>query len=267
MRRTVLLTLWLITDALLFVGAYAVAYFWKVGWVLSSVFPLDRFLLAAALSTVPWLLVLATTRTFGLSRAQWTPRNLSYIVYACVVGGALTSLTYFFLFQAIFSRMLIVVCTVLSTLFIWCWHMVFERIERNMLRRDPPAYPMLVVGVTRESRGLIELLEKRKSPFRPVGILDAAGVKDATIGGIPVLGKLNKLGDVLRDKNITHLLQCSDLEQSINLLSACREAGITYMVLPSVFGIVERDETVGSLEGKPVTVVSPKSSAWEWFFR
>jgi hypothetical protein len=47
------------------------------------------------------------------------------------------------------------------------------------------------------------------------------------------------------------------LEQSLNLLSACRRRGITYILLPSVLGIVERDERIESLEGYAVTMVQP----------
>ncbi len=71
----------------------------------------------------------------------------------------------------------------------------------------------------------------------------------------------------MKEFKITHVIQCSDLEQSINLLSACRARGLTYMLLPSVLGIVERDERVESLEGKAVTVVGPESGWWNWFFR
>jgi len=75
------------------------------------------------------------------------------------------------------------------------------------------------------------------------------------------------LEHVLEEDRITHLIQCSNLEQSLNLLSACRQQGITYIVLPSVFGIVERDERVDRLEGQPVTTVSPKGPWWEWLFQ
>ena len=78
------------------------------------------------------------------------------------------------------------------------------------------------------------------------------------------MGKLNKLEDVLNEKRITHLIQCSDLEQSLNLLGACRQKGIHYILLPSVLGIVERDERVESLEGHPVTMVSPKKGVLDW---
>ncbi len=84
--------------------------------------------------------------------------------------------------------------------------------------------------------------------------------------GVPVLGKLDKLEETMTKKGITHLIQTSDLEHSINLLSACRKRSVAYMLLPSVLGIVERDEQIEALEGRPVTIVRPKEAAWQWFF-
>jgi cobyrinic acid a,c-diamide synthase len=111
------------------------------------------------------------------------------------------------------------------------------------------------------------MLNTSHNPLKPVAILDGRGVSDKNIAGVPVLGKLNKLEEILVQKRISHLIQCSDMEQSLNLLSACRNHSITYIVLPSVFGIVERDETVESLEGIPVTVVRPRGGWMGWFTR
>jgi len=83
---------------------------------------------------------------------------------------------------------------------------------------------------------------------------------------VPVEGKLNKLEEVIKKYGITHLIQCSDLEQSMNLLSACRSHGITYMMLPSVLGIVEGDERTEILEGRSMTTVRPPEPRWKWFF-
>lgn len=267
MRRPLLLGLWLLTDYALFLGVYAFAYFQRVGWILSTDLPFRNFMTAVVLSGVPWLGGLVMTRTFSLTRRQRTPRNAAYIGYVSVIGVALVTTIYFFLFQQIFSRELLLTAFVLSALTTWAWHMVFGLLMRMMLRSGAPSFPTLIVGVTRESRHLIDLLQKRRSVLSPVAILDASGVKDTEIEGVPVKGKLDKLEEVLKNFGITHIIQCSDLEQSINLLSACRARSITYMLLPSVMGIVERDERVESLEGKAVTVVSPEGHWWEWFFR
>ncbi len=267
MRRPLLLALWLLADYLLFVASYVLAYFARVGWIFSSDVPFDRYVLVVALSGVPWLVMLVTTRTFGLTRNQRTMRNVAFILYATVMGVALVTSGYFFLFQRIFSRMLILEAALFSAAATFLCHAMMGYLMRVVLRGGTPAFPTLVIGVTRETRRLLALMRERKSPLQPIGILDATGTSEKEIEGVPVLGKLNKLEDVLRGRGVTHLIQCSDLEQSINLLGACRAHGITYMLLPSVLGIIERDERVESLEGKAVTVVSPEGAWWQWFFR
>lgn len=268
-RRRLLLALWLLSDLVLFVGAYAIAYFARVGWILSTDLPFWNFLAVVVAVAPLWLLSLATTRTFALTRSQGTIRNAAYIAYSCAMGAALVALVYYFVHTQVFSRLILVLGMVLSFAMIWVWHLVFDGILRRSLSKDPPAFPTLIVGVTRESRKLIDELKRHRNPLTPVAVIDGAGTKDAEISGVPVVGKLNKLEETLKGKGITHLIQCSDLEQSINLLSACRERGITYLLLPSVLGIVERDERIESLEGRSVTVVSPRQDQqWiQWFFR
>jgi FlaA1/EpsC-like NDP-sugar epimerase len=267
MRRPLLLAAWLLSDVLLFVAAYAFAYFARVGWIFSTDLPAARFLGAVAIAAIPWLLALVTTRTFGLTRSQATLRNAAYMAYASAIGGAAVALMYYFVYAMVFSRLILVLGMLTSWAALWLWHLAFEKILRHALTTDTPAYPTLVIGVTRESRQLIELLKARHNPLAPVAILDGAGAQDKDVAGVPVLGKLNKLDQVLTDKRITHMIQCSDLEQSINLLGACRARGITYLLLPSILGIVERDERMEALEGRSVTVIAPKSGLFDWFFR
>ncbi|OGJ61477.1 hypothetical protein A3C37_04100 [Candidatus Peribacteria bacterium RIFCSPHIGHO2_02_FULL_53_20] len=266
-RHRILLIVWLLSDILTFAAAYCAAYFLQVGPILSTDFLFGKFFVVTLIIAPVWLVVLGTTRTFALTRNQATVRNAAYIAYSCLVGIALFTIGYYFTYKEFFSRMLLVYAFTLSTVTTLAWHIIWEQIQRSLLRRDPPAFPTLLVGVTRESRALLKTMKIRKSALKPVAVLDGRGVKDTAIEGVPVLGKLNKLEETLERFKITHLIQGSDLEQSLNLLSACRNRGITYIVLPSVFGIVERDESVESLEGVPVTVVRPKNDWWNWFLR
>ena len=266
-RYRVLLALWLLSDLVVFAVSYAAAYFLRVGPILSTDFPFAKYILCSALAAPVTIAVLGTTRTFALARSQATLRNAAYIAYSALVGTALFTLGYYFLFASFFSRLLLAYAFIFSAAGLLAWHIIFQWILRSVLRRDPPAFPTLIVGVTRESRALIGTLNASHNPLKPVAILDGRGVSDKDIAGVPVLGKLNKLEETLVQKKISHLIQCSDMEQSLNLLSACRNRGITYIVLPSVFGIVERDESVESLEGIPVTVVRPRGGWLGWFVR
>ena len=81
MRRTVLLTLWLLTDAVLLVGAYAAAYFLRVGFIVSTDFPLNLYLQTVIIITPVWLLVLAELGVFRLIRVQTELRNIFYILF------------------------------------------------------------------------------------------------------------------------------------------------------------------------------------------
>ncbi len=266
MRSKVLLAAWLLSDIIIFIGAYALAYFLRVGFIFSSDFPFDRYLLTALMTSPLWLIVMSTTRTFFLTHNQRTLRNGSYIAYAGAVGISIFTLLYYFEFTAFFSRMLLLEALIIQIALTWVWHIGYDKFRRMKLRSFPPAFPTLLVGVTRETAALIRHLDRRRSALVPVAILENKGTKEKEIEGVPVLGKLNKLEEVLKTHKITHLIQCSDLEQSINLLSACRKEGITYMLLPSVLGIVERDEHIESLEGWPVTAVHPKGSVAQRFF-
>lgn len=266
MRYRLLLSLWLLSDLILFLKIYALSYVLRVGFILSTDLPLDRYMIATALAAPLWLAVLLTTRAFALTRDQASLRNGAYLTFAAIVGVASFTLVHYFLYAAFSSRLLLVYAFLLTALGSWAWHIIFNAILRRMVRRDPPSFPTLIVGVTRESRALIRTLNQTISPLKPVAVLDGRGVSDKEIDGVPVLGKLNKLEDVIHAHKITHLIQGSDLEQTLNLLSACRRAGITYMLLPSVLGIVEGGERVEPLAGMPMTIVS-SDPKWMWFFR
>ncbi len=257
MRRTLLLVCWALTDVALFVAAYALAYFLRVGFIVSTDFPLNLYMQTVMLVAPLWLLVMVQLGIFRLTRLQTNQRNIAHILFACVMGSALFTLAYYFLHDRFFSRLLLVYAGGLNFVLTVVWHLAFDTWQRRMLRRNPPAYPMLLVGINREAENLIKLLEERQSPFKPVAILDSQGSSQKELHGVPVLGKLNKLEDVIRDKKPTHLVQCSNLEHTINLMSVCRQHGMIYMLLPSVLGAVVGASEI--IEGKSFIVADERS--------
>jgi len=250
MRRTLLLTIWLLTDIALFIAAYAVAYFIRVGFIISTDFPLDRYLQTVLLVSPFWIGTMLELGIFRLTRIQSDRKNLSHILFSCVLASALFTLAYYFLHDRFFSRLLLVYAGLINLGLTVVWHLAFDSWQRKVLRRNPPAYPVLIIGLNREAERLINLLEDRQSPLRPMGILDPQGSSRADVRGVPVLGKLNKLENVIASLKPTHLIQCSNLEHTINLMSACRQHGMTYVLLPSLLGVVGGREEMISLEGK-----------------
>lgn len=267
MKRGLFLLIWMACDLLLFVATYVVAYVLRVGFLFNSTdFPIDRYLQAVALVSPLLLLILLSFRVYALSRVQATIKNMIHIAYACLITLALFSLTYYFLFGEFFSRLLLVMAGGLSFAALALWHMAFDQWQRTLLRGKKPSYPLLVVGANRDAERLITMLTTKRSVFTPVAVLDSRGTRETSIAGVPVRGKLDKLEQTIKELKITHLVQCAELEHTINLLSICRQHRITYMLLPSVLGIVEGDERVELLENRmPVTVVT-QSPAWASLF-
>lgn len=256
MRRQLLLISWLATDLILFLGAYAAAYFLRIGFINSTVFPLDKYLRTAVLVAPVWLIVLAFLNVYSLTRVQASAKNVAYLLFSSILALALFVLSYYFLYNIFFSRLLLVYAWILSFAITAVWHLAYDQWQRTILRRNPPAYPLLVIGANRDAERLITHLNERRSPITPVAVLDARGTAETLVAGVPVLGRLNKLEDVIREKRITHIAQCADLEHTINLVSVARQHGLTYMLLPSVLGIVGMRERSETVEGQPVFVVN-----------
>lgn len=255
MRRTALLVCWLLTDLVLFIGAYVAAYFLRVGFIVSTDFPLNIYLQTVALIAPVWIAVMGELGIFRLLRVQSDRKNLLHILFACVMASALFTLFYYFLHDRFFSRLLLVEAGVINLILTIVWHLAFDQWQRRILRKDPPAYPLLVIGTNREAERFIKRLNDRQSPFKPVAVLDSAGSPLKEIAGVPVLGKFNILEEVIKSKKPTHLVQCSNLEHTINLMSVCRQHRMTYVLLPSVLGIVGEHESTQSIEGQPLMMV------------
>lgn len=266
MRRAIILSIWLISDCAVIVAAYVFAYFLRVGFIVSSAFPLDKFLIATIIMTPITIAVMMTLGIFRLLRVQKHKQNIAHIVFASTMGCALFSLTYYFLYLNFFSRLLLVFAWILSTGALITWHWGVEQVMRSMLRTGTPEYPTLIIGATREAARLIKKLNEERNPLTPVAILDGHGTQEKNLEGVPVEGRLNKLEETIKKYCITHLIQCSDSEQSFNLLSACKNHGIQYILLPSVIGIIDGNERIESIEGQQATIVRPKKQWLGWFF-
>jgi FlaA1/EpsC-like NDP-sugar epimerase len=171
------------------------------------------------------------------------------------MASAMFTLAYYFLHDRFFSRLLLVYAGALSFIFTVVWHLAFDQWQRRVLRKSPAAYPVLIIGTNREAERFIVLLQEKQSPLKPVGILDPQGSPKKELAGVPVLGKLNKLEETLKTLRPKYLVQCSNLEHSINLIGACRGHGITYMLLPSVLGVMGGSEEFVQIEGQSMATV------------
>ncbi len=147
-------------------------------------------------------------------------------------------------------RAVLSICTAmpLGTLVIWACHIAYDPLMRGFLRTRPPVFPALLIGTTPCARSVLKAVEHGLSPLRVVGILTNDTVRETVVEDIPILGKLNKLPQLLAEKRITHVLHCGHTEQSCNIQSLCEQHGAVYVLPPCAVGMQSHGEgclTVG----------------------
>lgn len=269
-RLSILTSVWLLTDLVLFVLAHATAF---------SLFTLERgagisydqYILLTLYITPLWLLVMSALHTFGLMHNQHSLQSFGRIGVAGLIASMLMIILYEYAPDPVHNHahgidsLFMLHGLFLSTFTIWAWHIVFQRLESMAFRAGDPTFPTLVVGISHEAREMIHKLNAHQSALAPVAVLDARGSKEKDIDGVPVLGKLNKLKTVLEKEHITHVLICSNLEQSVNILEICRQKDVTCVIPAATFGLPKADETMEMMEGENVTVISPFDRMLQWF--
>lgn len=153
-----------------------------------------------------------------------------------------------------------------ATFLLWIWHMGFDPLYRVFLRMRPPVFPTLVIGTTGCAQSIVTSMEKNMSPLRIIGILTNDTTRENVVSDIPILGKLNKIPQVLDEKHITHVLHCGHIEQSCNIQTLCQERGIVYILPPCAMGITESGEDAVAINGHRWTAENAKGHFWSGLF-
>ena len=114
---------------------------------------------------------------------------------------------------------------------------------------------LLIVGAGEAGHTILEKI--RVSPqlgYRPVGFLDdeRAGQK---VLGLPVLGKVDQLGDIVRQHKIDEVIIAlpeASHQDLLSIISRCEDGRVSIKVFPDVFQIMAAEVNVGDLNGLPL---------------
>ena len=180
------------TDALSIAFALLVAFWVRFGLRI----PATDFLALLLATPAVMIGILAGFRLYDAHR--FTPAEEFRRLILAISLGLSGVVTVSFWSQASFSREWLAVSwgltlvLVLGTRRLWHWHVFRAR------RRGELTFPTLIVGTNPEARALEETMARRSFGFRPIGLV-AAGGWDGSHNGLPVLGGLADLRDLIRE--------------------------------------------------------------------
>jgi FlaA1/EpsC-like NDP-sugar epimerase len=241
----------LVADYFLLLGAFILAYFVRVGFIFSTDLPFFPYLFSSFLAAALWILSLIVFRGYSTAVRFNKPIHLMKVLVAGLTGTAAFGLIFYFSEKALFSRLLLVYIFAFGILAMLITHLLMLTIERSLIRRGYGITRLLVIGSNRGVKSFIASLKANDSSYLPIAILDGYGTSQKDIAGVPVLGKLNILEEVVDGYQIQAIVQGDNIEQVVNIHSFCLQHGLDYYLLPYLFGAYQGQLQVSFLE-KPV---------------
>lgn len=254
----------LILDYLLLVAAFSLAYFVRVGFILSSDFPFLPYFWTSLAAAGLWIAALLVFRGYtpSVRFTRWI--HLIKVLVAGLTGTALFGLVFYFGQKALFSRLLLFYIFLFGTGIMLLFHLIMQSIEKRMIQKGYGNVRLLIIGSNRGVKSFIKKLKKQTSPYVPVAILDGYGTREKDVAGVPVLGKLNILEETIEKERIDAIVQGDNIEQVVNIHSFCQKHQLEYYLLPYLFGAYQGDLQIRMLEQPVISPRSPKHrSMWE----
>lgn len=250
-------------DAILILAAFALAYFFRIGFYFSSAFSFQNYFLIAAITTPFTLLFMFFIRAYKLSQQIFSWRHLQRLTLVALENVFLFMVLYYFTFREFFSRLILIYIFVLTLVLTYLWHLSFRWILKKASSKEVGIYRALIIGNNRPAEMIVRLLVDEKSYIKPVAALTAHGGGKKLMNGVPVIGKMNLFEKTIADHDIDIIIQVDHLEQSLNIINYALANNINYLMPPELLGIFQGHQVIEEIEGFPFLKVHKKKEWWQ----
>lgn len=219
--------------------------------------PLTYYIGMMALSALALVVVFFFYKLYHLRRGTSKLDELysvfSAISISVIVGMAFTAFVY--RTEIDYPRIMIVYFWGWSLVLVGLGRLVHSLFRSAMSRRGWGESRVLIVGAGDAGNMILDKI--RSSPqlgYRPIGFLDdeRAGQK---ILGLPVLGKVDQLGEVVASHRIGEVIIAlpeATHEELLSVISRCEDGRVSIKVFPDVFQIMATEVNIGDLNGLPL---------------
>jgi Undecaprenyl-phosphate glucose phosphotransferase len=189
----------------------------------------------------------------GITRLDELYSVFSAISISVVVGMAFTAFVY--RTEIDYPRTMIVYFWACALVLVGLGRVTHHTFRSAMYRRAWDESRLLIVGADEAGHTILEKI--RVSPqlgYHPIGFLDdeRAGQK---VLGLPVLGKVDQLGDIVRQHKIDEVIIAlpeASHQDLLSIIARCEDGRVSIKVFPDVFQIMAAEVNVDDLNGLPL---------------
>ena len=265
MRNRTIRNITILSDLLLFNAAFAFAYIVRYRWqwllpVDEQFFePYTRYFSQQIAFNALMVFTFVQGRVWRRRRGEFWIDEVSRIGFATATAVTLLmAVTYFFLSEAPFSRLMLFWVLLFVVLILGLGRLIRRWILSVLYRKGTAVDRVLVLGAGETGRGLIRtLLARPDLGFKAIGYLhDGSQENNIGLGRIPHLGTFDDLSRLLQTTpnlyTVFIAVPGEMYQQTRHLLRICQEHGISAQVVPDLLQLSLNRVEFNNMAGIPM---------------
>jgi exopolysaccharide biosynthesis polyprenyl glycosylphosphotransferase len=268
-RRTdALFTLMLLASDLITVTvAFYLAYWLRRSVSLPppvNIAPFREFAGMMAIQVTAMLLVFFFARLYDVKRSM-PPMDEFYRIFAATSIGTISTIAFTtFVFknstlELDFPRVMVVYAWVLTVVMVTAGRSLLILLRNQLRRRGWWVDRLLIVGTGDVGRMILQRVRQMpRLGYRVVGFVDGDSETGDQIMGVPVLGSIDELPDLIQEHEVEEvIIGRPELahQEMLAIISRCERGQVGIKIFPDLFQIIATDLSIGDLGGLPLLSV------------
>ncbi len=247
----------LVADLLALTVAFGLAYFTRFTVLpFESIPPVGDTLVTWAMALVVFPVTFRQSSLYTTNRAR-THIGEVFELFKATIFAMLILVAVSFFVRERYSRLTIGIFTVYAFVLVSAVRLAFRAVFNEMRRRGYNAKTILVVGAGDLGQRVVETIqEHRELGFVVVGLLTRKPEKvGRTLKGVPVLGRIKQLGEVLDQRAIDQVILALPLEDQPllkDLMEELAQRTVDVKIVPDLFSYVTLRGGLEEFGGLPI---------------
>ncbi len=203
-----------------------------------------------------YLIIYSMCNLYNPKRTTSRRTELSNLIKANFLGIVYSVAVLFFIKQQNYARLFLGIFAIINLLIDFTFRMILRRILRQIRRSGKNLKHILLVGYSRTAEGYIDRLRIHPEwGYYVHGILDDNKKTDESYRGIPVIGSIKMLSDLLSTNaydEIAIALSINEFSKLERIVSICEKAGVHTKFIPDYNHVIPTKPYTEDLDGLPV---------------
>jgi exopolysaccharide biosynthesis polyprenyl glycosylphosphotransferase len=267
-RADALFTLLLVAnDSAMVVLAFYLAYWLRQVIAfppLVNLAPFGDYVGMMAIQVVAMLVLYFFSRLYDVKRSM--PRlDEFYRIFAATSIGTIVTIAFTtFLFknsnmEPDFSRVMVIYSWFLTVVLVTVSRSLFMMMRNWLRKRGLWSDRLLIVGTGDVGRMILQKVRQMpRLGYRVVGFVDGESLSGQEIMGVPVLGGVDDIPDIVQEHEIEEVIigrpELSH-QEVLTIISRCERGQVGIKIFPDLFQIIATELSIGDLGGMPLLTV------------